>query len=296
MSELASLFQAFLQFRRQLPEGVLGKKLFDAACVALFFFCLVWALESAYGTRTRNYRSRDFLHDLAYWFYARTSMQYFVFMAGIIAAIESTGLFKLFTFFDPPAYTHLPFLLQVAFFLVLNDFIYYWMHRALHQYRPLWAFHSIHHSQERVTFVTGARFHPVESIVTNLLIYVPMRMVGFEGFVWLPIIVLLTIQIEIEHSQIPWRYGPLYKILVSPVFHSYHHAVELRYRDKHFGQTFAIWDHLFGTAVPTNAPAPTRFGVEDVNPKSFLDTLIVPFRLLREYYGSPAGKSAPRSP
>src|SRR5262245_3227658 len=142
MNELASFFQPFLQFRRELPPGVIGKNGFDTICIGIFFFCLIWALESAYRTRTRNYNSRNFLHDVAYWFYGRSSLQYVLFMAGVIAALESSGLFELFKFFDPPLHTRLPFAAQVAIFLLLNDFIYYWMHRALHHYRFLWAFHS----------------------------------------------------------------------------------------------------------------------------------------------------------
>lgn len=288
MNELSSLFYTVLQFYHDLPPGVYGQNWFRSVCIGIFFFSLVWAIEYAYGTRTRNYHSSNFLHDLAYWFYARSGLHYFLGMAGIVAAIN-----PLLAFFHPPLSTRLPFVLQVAVFLLLNDFCYYWMHRTLHHYKFLWAFHSIHHSQEKITFVSGARFHPLETFVTSILIYIPLRIAGFDTFIWWPLIILLTIQIEIEHSQIPWRYGPFYKVMVSPVFHSYHHAVDITYRDKHFGQTFSFWDYLFGTAVKDGSPAPVKFGVDDVKPKSFSDTLIIPFLLLREYYGNPSNKQAP---
>lgn len=288
MTELvAPLFQAVLQFYRDLPHGIFGQNWFRAVCFAVLFFCLILGVERFYGTRTQNYRSRNFFHDLAYWFYARSGLHYFLFMAGIIGVMEGP-----LAFFDPPPSTRLPFVLQVAVFLLLNDFCSYWIHRAMHHYRALWAFHSIHHSQEKITFVTGARFHPVETFVTNLLIYIPMRIAGFDAFIWLPMVLVLMVQIEIEHSQIPWRYGPLYRVIVSPVFHSYHHALDVEYRDKHFGQTFSFWDYWFGTAVRNDAAVPTVFGVEDVRPRSFWDTLVVPFRMLREYYRTPSRKQA----
>ena len=288
MNTLVSHFDSVYRFYKGLSPGIYGQNWFLAVGFGIFFFVLVWAVEKVYGTRTGNYRSRNFVHDLVYWFYARSSLHYFLFMAAIVAAIKGP-----LGFIDPPLATHLPFALQVVVFLLLNDFCAYWMHRAQHHYKFLWAFHAIHHSQEKITFVSGARFHPLEALVTNLLIYIPLRIAGFDAVIWLPLTLVLTLQIEIEHSQIPWRYGPLYRIMVSPVFHSYHHAIDVSYRDKHFGQTFSFWDYLFGTAVKSSAPVPTRFGVEGVKPKSLWDTLVIPFFLLREYYGTPSAGQAP---
>jgi sterol desaturase/sphingolipid hydroxylase (fatty acid hydroxylase superfamily) len=145
----------------------------------------------------------------------------------------------------------------------------------------------VHHSQERLTFVTGARFHPVEQLILSALSYIPLRIAGFNEFVWLPLTLIIMFQAEIEHSQIPWKYGPFYRILVSPRFHSFHHSIDPACRDKHFGQTLCVWDYMFGTAVKDDEPIPSRFGVENVKPVSLWDTLATPFLLLREYYAAP---------
>jgi sterol desaturase/sphingolipid hydroxylase (fatty acid hydroxylase superfamily) len=63
----------------------------------------------------------------------------------------------------------------------------------------------------------------------------------------------LTIQAAAEW---PWLarfalallFGDLVRyVLVTPQFHRVHHSIEPRHRDRNFGLTFSIWDHLFGT-------------------------------------------------
>ena len=38
-------------------------------------------------------------------------------------------------------------------------------------------------------------------------------------------------------------------LFVNPCFHSWHHARDWRKHDGNYGQTLALCDHLFGTAV-----------------------------------------------
>jgi len=53
----------------------------------------------------------------------------------------------------------------------------------------------------------------------------------------------------IQHSHLPWRFGPLYYVFASPMFHSVHHSVSAEHHDRNFGGILSIWDFLFGTAV-----------------------------------------------
>src|SRR5260370_24521770 len=51
---------------------------------------------------------------------------------------------------------------QVVVTILVADFFGYWTHRIKHMNRFLWAFHAIHHSQERLTVMTNYRFHVVD--------------------------------------------------------------------------------------------------------------------------------------
>jgi len=39
---------------------------------------------------------------------------------------------------------------QVCLMLLIADFLRYWMHRAFHNYTPMWRFHAVHHSPHRL--------------------------------------------------------------------------------------------------------------------------------------------------
>jgi sterol desaturase/sphingolipid hydroxylase (fatty acid hydroxylase superfamily) len=63
------------------------------------------------------------------------------------------------------------------------------------------------------------------------------------------------------HANLNWTFGPLRYVLVSPVFHRWHHSREVR--DKNFSSTFAIWDLMFGTAYMPAGASPKAYGVDD---------------------------------
>ena len=290
MNEITSLFHAVVKVYTGATPGWSGQGMLRALGFGSFFFCWVLVWERHYRTRTDNYRSRNFLHDVAYWFYLKSGLHYFIFMAALVTWSQES-----LSFLDMHPFIKLPIVLQWVLFFFINDLTYYWVHRALHHFKFLWAFHATHHSQEKLTFVSGTRTHPVEQIIAQFSVYVAARLAGFNEMIWLPLTLVVMFQIEIEHSGIPWRFGPFYKLLVSPVFHNFHHSIDPAHRDKNFGGTFSCWDYLFGTAVKDTVKVPTRFGVEGVTPTSLWGTLVVPFRLLRESYGTPVRKRVTES-
>jgi sterol desaturase/sphingolipid hydroxylase (fatty acid hydroxylase superfamily) len=194
------------------------------------------------------------------------------------------ALEPVFSRASPGPFSGWPFAAQVVLYLVVGDFIAYWVHRAEHRFRFMWAFHTTHHSQERLTFATIARFHPVEMIYHNLIAYVPLRLLGVEPTAWLPVYLGLQLFIGLQHTQIPWKLGPLYRVIATPSFHAYHHSIDPAHHDRNYANIFSFWDHLFGTAVPADSPAPVRMGLESMPAPTLLGSLVTPFRLLREFY------------
>lgn len=273
--QLNQLTQGYLN----VPLGTVARVSFWIVGVPIALYVAIWALERLHGTRTNNYRTRGFVHDLIYWIFGKSPL-FRIVIVGAALTIVGTDPKSLI---DPP-FARLPIWVQIILFVLINDFLYYWWHRAAHHFKFLWAFHAVHHSQRHLTFATSARFHPVELLGSYLTVVVPGLILGFSGALTLILIVVLTIQAEIEHTQLPWRFGPLYRVFVSPVFHSYHHGLEGDYRDVHFGQTLVIWDHLFGTAARPGLPPPVKVGLVDMNPRTFVETLVVPFQYLWRTY------------
>ncbi len=279
MADLASLFQHLLDAWRALPIGPFAKGCLKILAVGFCFYLLIYAIERAYKARTRNYGSRMFAHDVAYGFYYYSGLNKFLFTAAVFAALEQP-----LSFLDLKLLTPLPFVAQVTLYYVVADFVGYWIHRAEHHFRFLWAFHSTHHSQSKLTFATTFRFHPVEHFYQESLRYIPMRILGVEPMAWALVYLLIEFNTATQHTQIPWRLGPFYKVLATPTFHSYHHSIDPAHHNRNYGGLFSFWDYLFGTAVKDDVPKPVEYGLENVRPTSLWSTLVTPFRLLYAYY------------
>ena len=73
---------------------------------------------------------------------------------------------------------------------------------------------------------------------------------------------------SVQHANLPWTYGPLGYLLVSPVFHRVHHAIGVGHEGRRHGCNFAVlfpvWDIVFGTADYRSAVEPT--GIRDQLP------------------------------
>lgn len=169
----------------------------------------------------------------------------------------------------------LPRAAQVVIALVAVDLVGYWVHRALFHMSPLWRFHAIHHSAERLDWLAAARNHPLQPAITALALALPLVALGIDlrvvGVVS-PVFGLWAIFI---HANVPFRFGRLRYVVVTPMFHRWHHA-----RDEHgvnFAGIFPIWDLLFGTFYcPEHEPE--RFGTDEPVPRGLLGQLAYPFR------------------
>lgn len=273
---MSARIEALQAWWRALGLGPMEKSLIAVALLTTGIFLVVWAGERFSGTRRDHYRTRSFAHDLAFWSYYRLGIHDLVFMAWLVALLEPL--------LAPLALRWLsaqPLLLQALAYFVVGDFIAYWIHRAEHRFAPMWAFHATHHSQARLNFATAARFHPVEMIYHALLAYVPMRLLGVQPMAWLPVYVAMQLYTAVQHTQLPWTYGPLGRVLVSPAFHAFHHSADAAHHDRNFGNIFSLWDRLFGTAVAAGTPCPSRFGLDEAEPASLGGILWQPIRRLR---------------
>jgi sterol desaturase/sphingolipid hydroxylase (fatty acid hydroxylase superfamily) len=175
---------------------------------------------------------------------------------------------------------HLPIYAQFFVASVVMDGVLYWTHRWMHRSRWLWAFHSVHHSQQELTALANFRFHLGDVFVRGLAQFVPGLLLGVPAYVWLPTVWIQVALDCLAHSGLGWGYGPLGSVLVSPGFHRVHHSAEPAHYSRNFGMTYSFWDRLFGTAAE-RPEAPSRYGVPGLAvPESFTRQLAFPFLFL----------------
>ncbi|WP_416897887.1 MAG: extracellular solute-binding protein [Minwuia sp.] len=166
-------------------------------------------------------------------------------------------------------------LLFTAAYFVLDDLSRYLVHRLMHAWPVLWAFHKVHHTAETLTPFTVYRTHPVEgfvfaarsAVVQGLLI--PVFVFFFADRVDLMTVIGANIFLfafnaagsNLRHSHIAIRYGRLEKLLVSPAQHQLHHSLDPRHFVCNFGAALSVWDRIGGSWVPSERGQVLRFGV-----------------------------------
>ena len=136
---------------------------------------------------------------------------------------------------------------------VCRDFAYYWIHRAEHQAKVLWASHMVHHSSEEFTFTTAVRMPWMEALYKPALaLWAPL--LGFHPLAFAAMGALVLIAGQFQHTELMRRRTPLDLVFVTPSAHRVHHGSNAEYLDKNFGSMLIIWDRIFGTYEAEVAP------------------------------------------
>jgi sterol desaturase/sphingolipid hydroxylase (fatty acid hydroxylase superfamily) len=146
----------------------------------------------------------------------------------------------------PEAWSAWPFAFVALLAIIAGDFIGYWRHRLEHT-RWLWPSHAVHHSDTEMTWLALARFHPVSRLATLLIDNAFLFLLGFPPEAMLVNNLVRHYWGHFIHADLPWTFGPLGKIIVSPAMHRWHHALDRRAHDTNFATIFAVFDRLFGT-------------------------------------------------
>lgn len=171
-----------------------------------------------------------------------------------------------------------PLWLQALEAVVLCDFIFYWLHRVFHTTR-LWPVHAVHHSPEHLDWLSAMRFHPVNDVVSRVCQAVPLVLLGFAPVAVLAAVPVIVVFVVVTHADVPWTWGPLKHVFVSPVYHHWHHSSEPEALDTNFAGVLVLWDWLFGTKYLPADRLPAVYGVAgERTPTGFLGLLAYPFR------------------
>lgn len=177
------------------------------------------------------------------------------------------------------ALSNIPVLAAIALFLVFDDMMQYWWHRASHSLPWLYKLHRPHHNAEYLSIRVVYR--------NNIFYYLLMPGLWFSGaliylglgWVYAGYIIVKMSVIYGAHSDVRWD-EPLYKIkwlspvmwvvertISTPATHSAHHgkfaADGISNYKGNFGNLLFFWDILFGTAKITRR-YPERMGVENL--------------------------------
>lgn len=130
--------------------------------------------------------------------------------------------------------------------VMLEDFMFYWLHRFDHKIRFFWAVHVTHHSSEHMNFTVGFRSSVFQPLY-RFIYFIPLAAIGFRPLDISFIYSATQIWGILVHTELVNKLGWLEYVLVTPSHHRVHHASNAKYLDKNMGMFLIIWDKWFGT-------------------------------------------------
>jgi sterol desaturase/sphingolipid hydroxylase (fatty acid hydroxylase superfamily) len=196
---------------------------------------------------------------------------------GVYAVIVAPAIRQLWLLAGLPS-LHLDRVLPLAIYMpvatLVVTFTAYWSHRLMHRVPLFWNIHKIHHSVENLSFASTYQMHFLEYLLHTPTHTVAMLALGTDlvspfGLIFMAIDFL-------AHSNVRLDLGRLAYVLATPQAHRVHHSLDPRHHDTNFGNTFMLWDHVFGTFYYDPADCPTRFGIQEHVPKSFWKQQVFP--------------------
>jgi len=144
----------------------------------------------------------------------------------------------------------LPFWLAVPLAVIAMDFVIWLQHVMVHAVPLLWRLHQVHHADPEYDLTTGARFHPIEIVLSMLIKFATISVLGAPVLAVVMFEVLLNATAMFNHGNIrlnPQLDAALRWFLVTPDMHRVHHSVEDDECNSNFGFNLTWWDRLLGT-------------------------------------------------
>ncbi len=144
----------------------------------------------------------------------------------------------------------LPFWWAFALSIIALDLAIYLQHVMFHAVPLLWRLHRMHHADADFDVTTGARFHPVEILLSMLIKLAVITVLGAPAAAVLVFEILLNATAMFNHAnlRLPEPVDRILRfVLVTPDMHRIHHSMEVLEANRNFGFNLPWWDRLFGT-------------------------------------------------
>ncbi len=179
----------------------------------------------------------------------------------------------------------IPYWLAVVPAAIFLDFVIYVQHVMFHAIPALWRLHMVHHADLDYDVTTGARFHPIEIVLSMLIKFSAIIVIGAPAAAVIIFEVLLNGTAMFNHGNIRLPLGLdriLRLLVVTPDMHRVHHSVFPSEANSNFGFNLPWWDRLMGTyrAQPTKGHVGMTIGLNQFRDPSRLTfpwMLVLPF-------------------
>ncbi|MDA8363111.1 MAG: sterol desaturase family protein [Gammaproteobacteria bacterium] len=179
-----------------------------------------------------------------------------------------------------------PFWVAVLGSIVILDLAIYLQHVMFHAVPILWRLHRMHHADLDYDVTTGARFHPIEILLSMLIKFAVIAVIGAPAVAVVIFEVVLNATAMFNHGNLRLPIAldrALRLFIVTPDMHRVHHSVEDREANSNFGFNLSLWDRLLGTymAQPDAGHEAMTLGIRDYRAPRLVNDLpgmlVLPF-------------------
>ncbi len=205
-----------------------------------YFFIALLVLEAIYFlVRLHKYKKSETFINL---------------LTGVIS-ILAQSILKIFFFTNiyPKVYSHRIFDIplgwhQVFITLFIYTFLQWFIHLLAHKVRFFWCLHEVHHSATQMNVTTGLRTS-IFDLVSLEMMYLLIPLFGFHYIFYFFFYSINKFWGSFIHlnEKLVGNIPILKYILVTPAGHHLHHARNIPYLDKNYGELVPWFDYLFKT-------------------------------------------------
>ena len=160
-----------------------------------------------------------------------------------------------------PGITDIPWV-SLLLYLVVFDFVDYWIHRGQHHFEWWWRLHSLHHAQQQMTMWSDNRNHVLDDLLRDTILVVVAQAIGVAPGQFIAIVAITQLSESFQHANVRlWfgRWGE--RLWVSPRFHRLHHSIGIGHETvkpavaaadgaKSEGPRVVLGGHNFGVLLP----------------------------------------------
>jgi len=143
-----------------------------------------------------------------------------------------------------------PLWMAVGLSVVLLDGVIFLQHVMFHAVPVFWRLHRVHHADMDFDVTTGTRFHPIEILLSMLIKFAAIFLLGPPMVAVVIFEVVLNGSSMFNHSNVrlPPALDRLVRLLiVTPDMHRVHHSHYAHETNSNFGFNLSLWDRLLGT-------------------------------------------------
>ncbi|PIP91388.1 MAG: sterol desaturase [Bdellovibrionales bacterium CG12_big_fil_rev_8_21_14_0_65_38_15] len=165
--------------------------------------------------------------------------------------------------------------LKIILAVIYLDLCIYWQHVVFHKIPFLWRFHRMHHTDLDFDVTTASRFHPIEMLLSLIIKFVVIALIGAPAFAVFCFEVILNTSSMFNHSNIaiPTSIDRfLRRFIVTPDMHRIHHSIYSSETNSNYGFFLSWWDYIFHSykQSPKDNHLKMRIGLKKYQDSKFL--------------------------